>query len=231
MRDTTSEKTQFVSANLIDVNSGKPLFDPYVIRDYGNMRVGVLGLLREADFPAASSGLDTVNLRVESFMDAVAKYLPVLERKCNGVVILAELATADIEELVAAHPEIDLIISTGALRSGEQIVEIGKTRVVGTGSSGYNGHWVSMEFDPAWGDSIVYADFRDQLTDTYDEPGEWKDRLAAFEGQTTPKTSEPKVLQTTKDDIQKATGATPATTSAQDSKKPASVTTKQHEHK
>ncbi|MBU0692186.1 hypothetical protein KKC97_12955 [bacterium] len=181
MRDTT-EETKFVSANLIDVNTGKPLFDPYIIRNYGNMRIGVMGLLRPADFPPHSSGIDTVNLRTEDFMATAAKYMPTLQRKCNAIVILAELPTADVEALVEAYPEIDLIISTGALRTGEQISDIGKTKVIGTGSSGYNGHWLSMEFDPAWGDSIAFDTFRDQLTDQYDEKGEWSDRLAAFEG-------------------------------------------------
>jgi 2',3'-cyclic-nucleotide 2'-phosphodiesterase (5'-nucleotidase family) len=181
MRDTTDD-TEFVSANLIDVNTGKPLFDPYVIKDYGNMRVGIMGLLRPADFPPHSSGMDTTNLRAEDFLETANKYLPVLERKCDAVMVLAELPTADVDALVEAHPEIDLIISTGALRTGEQLSDVGKTKVVGTGSSGYNGHWISMEFDPAWGDSVAYDSFRDQLTDKYEEEGEWSERLADFEG-------------------------------------------------
>jgi 2',3'-cyclic-nucleotide 2'-phosphodiesterase (5'-nucleotidase family) len=140
IRDTTEETTQYVSSNLIDVNTGKPMFKPFIVKDYGNMRVGIIGLLRPADFPPNSGGIDSVNLRVDDFMTAAGKYIPTLKRKCNAIIVLAELPTADIEALVAAYPEIDLIISTGALSSGEQLTLIGKTQVVGTGSSGYNGH-------------------------------------------------------------------------------------------
>ena len=186
LRDT-AESTDYVSANLIDSKSSKPLFDPYVIKDYGNMRIGVLGLLRDADFPATSSVIDTTQMRVTSTMDAAGKYLPELFRKTDGVIVLCELPTDDIDSLVAKYPDIDLIISTGALRSGETSQIVGKkTHLVGTGSSGYNGHYATLEFKPAWGDSIGYADFRDALLESYDVPGQWSERLAAFEGKTSP---------------------------------------------
>jgi hypothetical protein len=43
-----------------------------------------------------------------------------------------------------------------------------------------------MATDPAWADSVAFDSFRDQLGDTYDEKGEWADKLAAFEGSTKP---------------------------------------------
>ena len=223
MRDTTDD-TKFVSANLIDVNSGKPLFDPYVIKDYGNMRVGIIGLLRPADFPPHSSGMDTTNLRADDFLETANKYIPVLDRKCDAIVVLAELPTADVDALVEAHPEIDMIISTGALRTGEQLSDIGKTKVLGTGSSGYNGHWVSMEFDPEWGDSIAYDSFRDQLTDKYQEEGEWSERLATFEGkrkEEARKSSPKKVNSVSKEQLErsKTIKASPSTAAQKPKKK------------
>ena len=55
--------------------------------------------------------------------------------------------------------------------------------VFGSGSSGYNGHYAMLEFNPAWKDSINFISFQDGLTDTYEEKGEWTERLAAFEAQ------------------------------------------------
>lgn len=186
LRDT-AKSTDYVSANLIDAKSKKPLFDPYVIKDYGNMRIGVIGLLRDADFPETSSIVDTNFMRVTSMMDAANKYLPELLRKSDAVVVLCELPTDDIDSLVAKFPDIEMIISTGALRTGETTTMVGKkTRLLGTGSSGYNGHYATLEFKPAWGDSVGYADFKDALLETYDVPGTWTERLAAFEGKTAP---------------------------------------------
>lgn len=182
LRDT-SKSTKYVAANLIDVKKNKPLFDPYVIKDYGNMRVGVLGLLRDADFPATTSIVDTTTMRVTSTLEAAAKYIPELKRKTNALVLLCELPSDDIDSLVAKYPDIDVIISTGALRTGETTTIVGKkTRLLGTGSSGYNGHYATLEFKPAWGDSVAFADFKDALMETYDVPGDWATKLAAFEG-------------------------------------------------
>lgn len=181
LRDT-SKKTEYVSANLVDAKNNKPIFDPYVIKDYGNMRVGVMGLLRDADFPATSSVVDTNVMRVTSTKDAAAKYLPELFRKSDAVILLCELPTDDLDSLVKQYPDIDVVISTGALRSGETTTMLGKkTRLLGTGSSGYNGHYATLEFKPTWGDSIGFADFKDALLEQYDVTGPWTEKLAAFE--------------------------------------------------
>ncbi len=177
----STENTEFVSANLIKVKSGKPVAKPYVIKDYGNMRVAVLGLLNEADFPKASSLLDSNELRVDPYFEVAKKYITMLRKKADAVVLLCELPTAAIDSLVNAMPNaIDLVISTGALRSGETATQTGRTHIVGPGSSGYSGHYAVLEFNPAWKDSVGFANMTDNLTDTYEEQGEWTAKLAAF---------------------------------------------------
>ena len=176
----TTKNTQFVSANLIQVKSGKPVAKPYVIKDYGDFRVAILGLLNEADFPKASSLLDSTQLRVDPYFETAKKYVPMLARKADAVIVLTELPSAAIDSLAKSFPQVDLVISTGALRNGETPTTIGKTYVVGPGSSGYAGHNVMMEFNPAWKDSIACINSTDNLTETYEEPGEWQQRLTAF---------------------------------------------------
>ncbi|MBL0062477.1 MAG: hypothetical protein IPP40_13580 [bacterium] len=106
-------------------------------------------------------------------------------RKTDAVILLCELPTDDLDSLVKDYPDIDVVISTGALRSGETTTTIGKkTRLLGTGSSGYNGHYATLEFKPTWGDSIGFADFKDALIETYDVTGAWTEKLAAFEQKT-----------------------------------------------
>jgi 2',3'-cyclic-nucleotide 2'-phosphodiesterase (5'-nucleotidase family) len=182
MMDTV-KGTEFVSANLINIHTKKPLAKPTVIKDYGKFRVGVIGLLAENDFPKGSSLLDSANLSVMPYMDAAKKYLPGLISKTDAVVVLAELGSGAIDTLVKEFPDIALIISTGALRSGESPTTIGKTRVVGTGSSGYTGHYAMLDFNPGKADSIGFTAFQDQLTATYEEKGVWEDRLTAFSAQ------------------------------------------------
>lgn len=58
--------------------------------------------------------------------------------------------------------------------------KIGSTRVLGTGISGYNGHYVDFEFRPAWGDSFAFRDHMDALTDKYEQPNALSEKFAAL---------------------------------------------------
>ena len=175
-----AKNTQFVSANLINVKTKRPMTSPSVIKDFGHFRVGLIGLLAEADFPRGSALLDSTHLAVTPYMDAARKYLPSLLHKTDAVVVLGELSSGQIDTLVKAFPDIALVISTGALRNGETPLTIGKTRVVGPGSSGYSGHWAMLEFNAAGKDSLGFSQYQDQLTESYEEKGLWADKVAAF---------------------------------------------------
>ena len=176
----TIKGTQFVSANLLDLKTKKPLAKPYVIKNYGTMRVAVIGLLNEGDFPKGTTLLDTTRLVIEPHLQAAKKYIPALAPKVDAVVLICELPSAALDTLLKVVPDIDLVITTGNVRSGESPSNIGKTHILGTGSSGYNGHYAMLEFNPSWGDSIGFRPYQDALSDTYDEKGEWADRQAAF---------------------------------------------------
>ncbi|MDD5087670.1 MAG: hypothetical protein PHI18_02575 [bacterium] len=177
----TTPGTEFVSANLVAANTRKPIANPYVIKDFGKIRVGVLGVLNEADFPPGTLLLDTTKMRVIPAYEAVQKYVPALSRKVDAVVLLSDLPSTTLDTILAKIPEIDVVISAGALRTGENAARVVNSQVVGTGSSGYAGHYATLEFNPAWGDSIGFTNFLDQLTDIYDEQGLWAERQAAFE--------------------------------------------------
>lgn len=176
----TTKNTEFVSANLLDKKTRKPLAKPTVIRNYGTMRVGIIGLLNETEFPKGSTLLDSTKLEIIPHLDAAKKYLPALIRKTDAVVVLCGLSSAQIDTLVQQFPEIDFIISIGAMRQGETVQQIGKTRVVGTGTSGYNGHWAMLDFSAAKSDSLGFSSFQEPLSDAYEETGTWANKLAAF---------------------------------------------------
>jgi len=186
IRSSAARNARFVSANLVNVRTRRPVTDPTVIKEYGHFRIGVIGLLSESDFPRGSALLDSTHFAVTPYLEAAGRYLPSLIRKTDAVVVLGELGSGQIDTLVKAFPDIALVISTGAIRNGEQPMTIGKTRVLGTGSSGYNGHWASIEFDPARRDSLGFSQYQDALTDTYDEKGPWADKLASFNATSSP---------------------------------------------
>jgi 5'-nucleotidase/UDP-sugar diphosphatase len=102
-------KWQWVASNLVD-EAGKPMAGtvPYVVRTFGNLKVGFLGLI------STTEQLGSARLRgivpTDPF-DATAKYLKVLEaEKVDAVVALTHLTIAEDEELVDRFPRIDVVV-------------------------------------------------------------------------------------------------------------------------
>lgn len=180
LRDSAKSGTEFVSANLLDKKSGKLIVKPYVIKKYRNMQVAIIGLLNQADFTSVST-IDTNRLKVASYIETAQKYIPALSKNNDAVIVLGDLSSAAIDSLTREVQGIDFVISSGSVSSGENGTWIKKTRVIGTGTSGYNGHSTILEFNPLWKDSIAFSDYNVPLDSSFQEPGQWADRLAAFE--------------------------------------------------
>lgn len=177
----TLRGTQCISANLLDRKSGDLICKPYVIKDYGNMKVGIVGLLNDQDFNRSASPTDSADFAVTPYGDALKKSLSALTRKTDSIVLLCDLSSTVLDSILPLFPDIDLVISSGSLRTGEQATKVGHAQVVGTGSSGYNGCCCTMEFNPTWSDSIAFTHYMDALTEAYDTQGLWADRIAQFQ--------------------------------------------------
>jgi 2',3'-cyclic-nucleotide 2'-phosphodiesterase (5'-nucleotidase family) len=101
---------QWVVSNVIDVRTGKPIGGaaPYVVRTFGNLKVGFLGLC------LTSGGLTRDRLeriRVLDPLDTAASYLPALEREqVNAIVALTHLTFEEDRALAERFPQIDVIV-------------------------------------------------------------------------------------------------------------------------
>lgn len=115
LRDSAAFRTPLLSANLVNAGTGELIFEPYVIHEYSNMAVGIIGLISESAIlsPAA---LDGGALRVNSAREAAARCVTELAGKVNSIVLIGELADNDITEIVRANPAIDLVITSGSRR-------------------------------------------------------------------------------------------------------------------
>ena len=102
-------KWQWVASNLVD-DHGKPMAGtvPYIVRTFGSLRVGFIGLISTTE-QMGSERLRGI-VPTDPF-DATAKYLKVLEtEKVDAVVALTHLSIAEDEELVDRFPRIDVVI-------------------------------------------------------------------------------------------------------------------------
>src|SRR6478672_13029538 len=102
---------QWVVANVVDRKTGAIIGGaaPYVIRQVGGLRVGILGLCLAEE----SMHLPTIAERVDVLdpLEATAKYLPQMQREGVDVTIaLTHLNFATDRALAARFPDIDVIV-------------------------------------------------------------------------------------------------------------------------
>ena len=139
---STRSKLPLLSANVVDAKTGKPLFAVSRIVKKNGVKVAIFSLL-STKIPL--SGRDSANVKVEDPLTVAQKLVPELRKEADVVVCLAHLGRVDGEDLGAQLPGIDVIILAHhpgnvmqgrringgiAVASGEQIQNIGVTRVV-----------------------------------------------------------------------------------------------------
>lgn len=128
-----------VCANMLDKATGKPVLQPYLIKKVGRTRVGVFGLMSDK----VELGRSQDSIKVEEPSAAARRTVAELRKKgATVVVLLSQLGKVESEDLAAAIPGIDAVITgrnvpmlqkgrmiknTVACYGGEQGQYIGRT--------------------------------------------------------------------------------------------------------
>ncbi len=94
----------FISANLMDTTSGKPLFEPYVIKEVDGLRVGIFGLITHG------AKLDIPDLLIDDPYETAKRIVDELKDKCDLIIALTHLGVNDDEKLAQQVPGINIIV-------------------------------------------------------------------------------------------------------------------------
>ena len=94
----------FISANLIDTTSGKPLFEPYVIKEVDGLRIGIFGLI------TYRAKLGTPDLLIDDPYETAKRVVSELKEKCDLVIALTHLGVNDDKKLAQQVPGINIIV-------------------------------------------------------------------------------------------------------------------------
>jgi 5'-nucleotidase len=101
----------WVISNVIDTETGRPIggASPYLVRQFGSLRVGIIGLCLSAEEGVARDRLERV--RIDDPFEAAARYLPMLKNeKVDAIIALTHLTYAEDRALAEKFPEIDVIV-------------------------------------------------------------------------------------------------------------------------
>jgi 5'-nucleotidase len=103
-------KWTWVVSNVVDTRTNRPIGGaaPYVVRTFGTLKVGFIGLCLTT---SEISRDKLTHTRLVDPLAAAGRYLPALAREGATVIVaITHLAFADDRRLVARYPQIDLVV-------------------------------------------------------------------------------------------------------------------------
>jgi 2',3'-cyclic-nucleotide 2'-phosphodiesterase (5'-nucleotidase family) len=118
----------FVSSNLISENKNEPWFKNYIIREFGGIKVGILGLISPKSFDALPNRAEITGLRAVSPESVLEKTITRLREEVDAVLLLSHLGQ---EETDALPHEIRGIDITVIASTDEKISKTGATFAAG----------------------------------------------------------------------------------------------------
>jgi len=137
----------FISSNLMDKETGEALFQPYVIKEAGGLRIGIFSLVS----PYFFSGESDPRTKGIAFLEPLEEAKRIVQKirpETDLVVLLSHLGyTADIE-LAEAVPGIDVILGGHSGRSLSYPMRFRDTILVQVGSKGLHVGELLLQFAP-----------------------------------------------------------------------------------
>ncbi len=146
-----------LAANLVEAATGKPpaYAKPYIVKDLGIARVGVIGLTYPSGTIIKASSVK--GLQFLPAVESVKRYLPEVQRQADVIVVLSHLGIeggtsrtgGGDTALAEAVPGIDVIIGGHDHITFRTARVVGKTKIFQTGSYAENLGRVLVTVDPA----------------------------------------------------------------------------------
>lgn len=125
----TQARFTFISANVIDSLTGKPVFEPYKIYKAGKKRFGVIGVTSVWNEKCR-------NFRIEDPIQSIEKYLPVLRKSADYIVVLGALNSGDENKLKSINGKIDFILLAGTYRYSRSLEVVEDRHIARCGTIG-----------------------------------------------------------------------------------------------
>lgn len=113
----------FVSANVLEKESRKPLVEPYRIVSRGGLKIGITGVTH-AETLDVGPGVE-----VRPPQEALAEIVPELKRRCDYLIVLAWTDEDGLREIADRFHEVDCILGGDVPQSSSSVQQINRASV------------------------------------------------------------------------------------------------------
>jgi 2',3'-cyclic-nucleotide 2'-phosphodiesterase (5'-nucleotidase family) len=138
---------EWVSANIVDANTGKPVFAPYLLRRAGSTVVGFTSCLEPELWKEYAA--DSPELKVADPVEKVAEAVAAMRKECQLVVCLVHMRTMPLRSFLVQVEGIDVATDSHGPRIEHYPQRIGEARMVFfAGPRGRFVNWVDVELLP-----------------------------------------------------------------------------------
>jgi len=146
-----------LNANIFDERSGKNFRGPYLVKTFGNVRVGIIGLIAP-DLPILTMRENLKGLRMLNHVQVTRKYITELKKQhANLIVVLSHIGVDADKALADSVQDIDVIVGGHSHTSLFQPIKRRHTIIC---QAGTRGRWIGeldLTVDLA-GDSVFQYD-------------------------------------------------------------------------
>ncbi|MGA9365023.1 MAG: bifunctional UDP-sugar hydrolase/5'-nucleotidase [Bacteroidota bacterium] len=146
-----------LNANIFDERSGRNFQEPYLVKTFGNVRVGIIGLIAP-DLPILTMRETLKGLRMLNHIQVTRKYIAELKKQqVNLIIVLSHIGVDADKALADSVPDIDVIVGGHSHTSLFQPIKRRHTIIC---QAGTRGRWIGeldLTVDLA-GDSVFQYD-------------------------------------------------------------------------
>ncbi|MCX5917121.1 MAG: multiheme c-type cytochrome, partial [Deltaproteobacteria bacterium] len=129
-------KFSILLANLQDLKTKKPVFQPYLIKEMRGIRVGLFGLLSNR-FSGSLDPHDKVAFRLTDPMEAAKQVIAELKKKkCKTIIIVAHMDESEQRKLAETFREVYFVVSGHERGLKRQPVEVRNAQILTAGTRG-----------------------------------------------------------------------------------------------
>lgn len=133
-------------ANVLDAKTKTHLFTPYMVKEFGGVRIAIFGLTSHTLF-YNSAPADLARIEFINKDEAYAKLLPEMKEKSDYIIFLSHLGIEEDREFAKKHPEINMIIGSHSHTFLEQPEKVGDINIYQAGKYGECLGRINIKFD------------------------------------------------------------------------------------